>query len=67
MKPPCAINGSDRNISLELLSYKTAFQIALATGARGSELVTRSCAPHNLEFKTLDAGARQASIRMVPE
>ena len=36
MKPPFAINGSDKNISLELLLYKTAFMIALATGARGS-------------------------------
>ena len=39
MKPPFAINGSDRNISLELLSYKMAFLLALATGARGSKLV----------------------------
>ena len=30
MKPPFAINGSDRNLSLELLSYKTAFLVALA-------------------------------------
>ena len=67
MKPPFAINGSDRNISLELLSYKTAFLIALATGAWGSELVALSRAPHNLEFKTLDSGARQASIQMVPK
>ena len=58
MKPPFAINGSDRNISLELLSYKTAFLIALATGAWGSKLVALSRAPHNLEFKTLDSGAR---------
>ena len=67
MKPPFAINGSDRNISLELLSYKTAFLIALATGARGSELVALSRAPHNLEFKMLDASAKQASDRMVPK
>ena len=67
MKPSFAINGSNRNISLELLSYKTAFLIALATGARGSELVDLSRALHNLEFKTLDSGARQASIRMVPK
>ena len=46
MKLPFAINGSDRNISMELLSYKTAFLIALATGARGSELVALSRAPH---------------------
>ena len=67
MKPPFDINGSDRNISLELLSYKTALLIALATGARGSELFALSRAPHNLEFKILDSGAKQASIRMVPK
>ena len=66
-KPPFDINGSERNISLELLSYKTAFLIALATGARGSELVALSRAPHNLEFNTLESGAQQASIRMVPK
>ena len=37
MKPPFAIRGTDKNISSELLSYKTAFLVALATGARGSE------------------------------
>ena len=36
MKPPFAINGSDRNLSLEFLSYKTTFLIVLATGARAS-------------------------------
>ena len=66
MKPPFAINGSDRNISLELLSYKTAFLVALATGAHGSELVALSYAPHKFEFKMLDSGAKQVSIRMVP-
>ena len=35
MKPNFAVNGSDRNISLELLSYKTEFLIALATGGGG--------------------------------
>ena len=54
MKPPFAIHGSDKNISLELLSYKTAFLIALAIGAGGSELVALSRAPHNLEFKSLE-------------
>ena len=67
MKPPFAINGTDRNISLELLSYKTAFLVALATGARGSELVALSRASHNLEFTTLASGAKHASIRMVPK
>ena len=66
MKPPFAINGSDKNISLEFLSYKTAFLVALATGARGSELVALSPAPHYLEFKILDSGVKQVSIRMVP-
>ena len=65
MKPPFAINGSDRNLSLELLSYKTAFLIAVATGTRGSKLVALSRAPHNIEFKTLDSGVKQVSIRMV--
>ena len=37
----------------ELLSYKTAFLIALATGAWGSELVILSCAPDNMDFKIL--------------
>ena len=45
MKHPFAIHGTDKNISLELLSYKTAFLIALATGARGSEL-SPSPEPH---------------------
>ena len=67
MKPPFAINGSDRNISPELLSHKTAFLVALTTGARGSQLVAPSRAPHNLDFKTLDSGAKQVSIRMVPK
>ena len=67
MKPPFAIRGTDKNISLELLSYKTAFLIALATGARGSEFVALSRASHNLEFSTLASGAKHASIRMVPK
>ena len=67
MKPPFAINGTDRHISLELLSYKTAFLVALASGARGSEMVTLSRASHNLEFTTLASGAKQVSIRMVPK
>ena len=66
-KPPFAIPGTDKNISLELLSYKTAFLVALATGARGSELVALSRASHNLEFSTLASGAKHASIRMVPK
>ena len=49
MKPPFAIRGTDKNVSLELLSYKTAFLVALATGARGSELVALSRASHNME------------------
>ena len=60
-------NGSDKNISLELLCYKTAFLVTLAAGARGSELVAPSRTFHNLEFKTLDSGAKQVSIRMVPK
>ena len=67
MKPPFAINGTDRHISLELLSYKAAFLVALASGARGSELVALSRASHNLEFTTLASGAKQVSIRMVPK
>ena len=67
MKPPFAINGTDRHILLELLSYKTAFLVALATGARGSKLVALSRASHNLEFTTLASRAKQVSIRMVPK
>ena len=67
MKLPFAINGTDRHISLELLSYKTAFLVALASGARGSELVALSRASHNLEFTTLASGVKQVSIRMVPK
>ena len=67
MIPPFAIRGTDKNISLELLSYKTAFLVALATGARGSELVAFSRASHNLEFSTLASGAKHVSIRMVPK
>ena len=48
MKPPFTINGSDRHICLELLSYKTAFLVALASGARGSARVALSRAAHNL-------------------
>ena len=66
MKPRFIINGSDRNLSLELPSYKTAFLVALPTGARGSELVALSRAAHNLDFTTLESGAKQVSIRMVP-
>ena len=67
MKPLFAINGSDRDLSLELLSYKTAFLITLATGDRGSELVALF-PPHILDFKTLDSGAKQVSIIiMVPK
>ena len=67
MKPSFAINGTDRHISLELLSYKTAFLVALASGARGSELVALSRASHNLEFTTLASGTKHVSIRMVPK
>ena len=35
MKPPSTIDGSDRNISLELLSYKSSFLVVLTIGARG--------------------------------
>ena len=42
MKPRFAINGTDRQISLELLSYKTAFLVALASGARGPFRTGRS-------------------------
>ena len=67
LKPPFAINESDRNPSLELLSCKFAFLVALTTGPRGSELVAFSRATYNLGFKTLDSGAKQGSIRMVPK
>ena len=67
MKPPFARDGSDRNISFELLSYKTAFPIALATGSLGSELFALSKAEHNIIFSELPSGAKHVSIRMVPK
>ena len=67
MKPPFAINGSDWNLSLELLPYKTAFLVALATGARKSDFAALSWADHNLDFTTLDSVAKQVSIRIVPK
>ena len=67
MKPPFAINGLDRNISFELLSYKTALLIALTTCAHGYVLVALSLSPHNIEFKTLASGLKHLSIRMVPK
>ena len=68
MKPPFAIHSTDKNISLEILSYKTAFLVALATGARGSELVALSRASHNLEFSTLASGAKHPSIpKFIPK
>ena len=67
MKPPFTVDGSDKNISLELLSYKIAFLVALATGARGSESVALSRAHHNLTFSRLLSGARHISIRLVPK
>ena len=67
MKPPFARDGSDKNISLELLSYKTAFPIALATGSLGSELFALSKAEHNIIFSELPSGAKHVFIRMVPK
>ena len=67
MKPPFTVDGSDKNISFELLSYKTAFLVALATGARESELVALSRAHHNLTFSRLPSGARHVSVRLVPK
>ena len=65
MKPPFTENGSDRNISLELLSYKKAFLVTLATCAWGSELVALSWAEHNIIFTELASGAKQFYIRML--
>ena len=67
LEPPFAIDGSDRNISLELLTYKTAFLVSLASAARGSELVALSRADHNLNFTSDSSGARHVSIKMVPK
>ena len=67
MKPPFTRDGSDRNIFLELLSYKTAFLIALTTGFRGSELVALSRAEHNIAFSQLLSGAKHVSVRMAPK
>ena len=55
------LDGSDWIISLEFLSYKTAFLVALATGAQGSELVALSRAEHNITFSKLQSGAKHVS------
>ena len=67
IKPPFTVDVSDKNISLELLSYKTTFLVAIATGARGSELVALSRADRNLTFSRLPSGAKHVSIRLVPK
>ena len=67
MKPPFTINGSDRQISLELLSYKTAFLVALASGARGSELVALSRASHNLDFTMLNRSPLEWYLSSYPK
>ena len=43
----------------------TAFLVALATGARGSESVALSRADPNLTFSRLSSGARHVSIQLV--
>ena len=65
MKPPFNIDGSDRNISFELISYKTASLVTLATGSRRSELVAQSRAEHNITFSKMTSGAKHVSVRMV--
>ena len=67
MKPPFPVDAPDENISLKLLSNKTALLVALATGAGGSELVALSRTDHNLTFSRLPSGARHVSIRLVPK
>ena len=66
MKPPFTLNGSDKNIDLELLTYKTAFLVSLASAARGAELVALSRADHNISFTQDPSGAKRVSLRMVP-
>ena len=67
IKPPFTVDGSDKNISLEILSYKTPFLLTLATGARGSELVAQSRADHNITFSRLPSGTKHFSIQLVPK
>ena len=64
--PPFTHNGRDTDISLELLTKKTVFLVALATAARASELCALSRADHNLDIKHLPSGQWKASIRCFP-
>ena len=68
-KPPFtdSDHGSDRHIPLEFLTYKTAFLVALASAARGSELMALSRADHHLQFTELPSGAKRASIQLMPK
>ena len=64
--PPISIPIPELELELTCNS-NSGIELTPTLGAWGSELVALSRAPHNLEFKTLDSGARQASIRMVPK
>ena len=61
--PPFTIDGSDKDLCLDLLTYKTAFLVDLAMAVRGSEMLTFSRAEHNLLFKRLPTGGKQVTIR----
>ena len=65
LKPPFTIDGSDKKIPLDLLTFKTAFLVSLASAAHGSELVALYRADHNLTFSSDPSGACHVSIRLV--
>ena len=52
-------------ISLGLFTFKTAFLVTLATGAKGSELVALSKTDHNPTFTSSPSGAHQVSIHLL--
>ena len=64
MLPPFTYKGSDKKISLELLTKKTVFLVALASSARASEICAFSRAPHNISFDTATSG--QISVTIHP-
>ena len=67
MKPPFVINGTDCQISLGHLIYKTAFLVSLTSGTRSSELMALPRADHNPSFSSRPSGAHHVSIKLVPE
>ena len=65
-KPLFMNNGSNKNIPLDLLTFKTDFLVYLESAAHGSELVALSRADHNMTFSSDYSEARHVFIKMVP-